>query len=321
MGFSIKVAVAAVMLFAPLLPAACGEDEPDPVVVRAGVDKGTVTIGDPIEYTVTVRHDPQYPLLSSIEAPSEDIFKIKKIDDIRRQEGSLLIEGKKFTLTAYRLGDFVLDPVKIDYRDEKGNTQTLSTSPIYIKIASVAEGTEKKDIRDVKTVVSIPRSNFLIYLGVLAAVTALVYWLLRLWFLSRKKTAAIIPEPKLDPEQEALGRLDALIESDLLRKGHTKLYFLQFTDILKRYFERRLNISAPEATTEEILAQLKSKELPSEIRLKIKEVLEAADLAKFAKWKPAPAEILSINQQAKRLIEECRPKTVGPSEGGNSHEL
>jgi hypothetical protein len=321
MGFSIKVTVAAFFLFAPLVPPACGGDDPTPVVVRAGVDKGTVTIGDPIEYTVTVRRDPNYTLLSSIEAPSEDVFKVKKIDDVRRQEGTVLIEGKKFTLTAYRLGDFVLDPVKIDYRDEKGDTQSLTTSPIYIKVASVAEGTEKKDIRDVKTVVSIPRSNFLIYLCVVAAMLALICWLLRLWILRRQKGAVLIPEPKLDPEQEALRRLDALIESELLRKGHTKLYFLQFSDILKRYFERRLSISAPEATTEEILAQIKSKELPSEIRLKIKEVLEAADLAKFAKWKPAPAEILSINQQAKRLIEECRPKTDSSSGSENPHEL
>ena len=49
-------------------------------------------------------------------------------------------------------------------------------------------------------------------------------------------------------------------------------------------------------------------EIQPPLTAKIKEVLEASDLAKFAKWRPEAAKVLDINQKSKQIIEEASPK-------------
>ena len=78
--------------------------------------------------------------------------------------------------------------------------------------------------------------------------------------------------------------------------------------LLREYFEKRFHILAVESTTYEILRSLGQTDVDPELRKKIAEVLESADLAKFAKWIPEPGQILQLNQQAKQVVELSRPK-------------
>src|SRR3990167_7160247 len=114
------------------------ETGPD-ITVRSEIDSGTITIGDPVTYEVLIRHEPEIQLLSSIPPPDGDILKIKKIEDIRIRDGKHIVEGKRFILTAYRLGDFIIAPVTIKYRKQDGNAREIGTTPIYLKVKSVAE--------------------------------------------------------------------------------------------------------------------------------------------------------------------------------------
>ena len=76
------------------------------------------------------------------------------------------------------------------------------------------------------------------------------------------------------------------------------------------YFEKRLQILAVESTTKEIHISLKQKEMEGALVEKVIEVLEGADLAKFAKWLPEPVEIIRINKKAKEIIDDLKPKEV-----------
>jgi hypothetical protein len=283
-----------------------------PVSVKAQVNKSTITIGDPVEYTVTIRRKASISVISHLEAPAEDVFKVSKIDDIKQQEGDMVIEGKKFTLTAFRLGEFVLDPVSVEYKDDKGDVKVLGTDPIYIIIKSVAEGENKTDIRGIKPVFSMPASRLIWYLVSGAVLAAVILLGVRSYWLRRMKLAMSPVKPILSPEDQALNDLSTLFDSDLLKRGKIKEYYLKLSEIIRTYFERRLEVPAIEATTAEIMKLLKNKETPLETRNQISEVLEAADLAKFAKWKPEPAQIIQINQKAKQIIEICRPKVEEP---------
>jgi hypothetical protein len=283
-----------------------------PVSVKAQVNKAKLTIGDPVEYTVTLRHKSDIPVISHLEAPAGDLFKIIKIEDINQQDGNMQVEGKKYTLTAYRLGEFVLDPVSVEYKDSKGEVKTISTEPVYLNISSVAEGENKTDIRGIKSVFSMPASRLLLHILIGLGVAAGLFLGARFYWLRKMHALSQPSEPALGPEDQALNLLTALFESELLKRGKIKDYFLKLSEILRFYFERRLQVPAIEATTTEIMKLLKGKELPLEIRTQINEVLDAADLAKFAKWKPEPAQIIDINQKSKRIIEICRPKMEEP---------
>ena len=281
------------------------------ISVKAELNRAFITIGDPVEYTVTIRHDPILQILSEVPPPAEDILTIKKIEDLKRKEAGLIVEGRQFTLTAFRLGEFILDPVKIQYRTRNGKSepQTLETDRLYLTVKSVAAGELKTDIRGIKPVLTIPRSflGFGILLFVLGAGTT-VFFIHR--HFKRRAAAVQNPEPLLSPEEEALLHLNRLFDSDWIRQGKIKEYYLRLSEILRSYLEKRFQILAAESTTMEINRSLRQQDVEPALREKITEVLEACDLAKFAKWKPEPPQIIQINQKSKQLVELARPREV-----------
>ncbi len=301
--------LAGVIFFFGAFPASAAEEKPS-ISVKAELDKAFITIGDPVQYTVTIRRSPSVQILSAIPVPPEDIFKIKKIDEFKREEKNVIVEGRKMTLTTFRLGEFILDPVKIEYRIGDSQPASIEADRIFLTVQSIAAGEQKVDIRGVKSVLSIPKRflKSLAIAGLLIAVTVLGIFLF--YRLRKKSLASLIPQTILSPEEEALLHLNQLFDSDLLRKGKVKEYYLRLSEILRIYFEKRFQILAVESTTFEIMLFLAQKELDPNLLKKIEEVLQATDLAKFAKWKPEPKEILEINQKALQLVELAKPKEV-----------
>lgn len=283
-------------------------DEAPKISVKAEVDRAFMTIGDPVVYTVTIRYLPGIQVLSSIPPPSADLFKIKKVFEFKEKEGLYSVEGRRFTLTTFRLGEFILDPVKIQYREGAGDLQSVETGKIFLTVRSVVkEGETMSDIRGIKPVVPLPRTflkRLLYILGVLAFAAALIFFLV----MRRKPRTAAPMDTVLTPEEEALMALHDLFDSDFLRRGKYREYFFRFSEILRIFFEKRYRIIAVESTTSEIMRALKNSEVLAEHRARIQDVLEAADLAKFAKWRPAPAEVLSLNERARAIVEQTMKK-------------
>ena len=277
------------------------------ISVKAQIDRAEITIGDPVEFSVLIRHGANVKILSTIPPPSKDILKIKKIKEVNEKEGESKQVGRKFTLTAFRLGEFIIDPIKIDYRIGSGELQSLETNSIYLTVKSIAEGEEKTDIRGIKSVVELPARYVAVF--VFIAILAL---LLMIFLIIKKfrKGKTLLEEdiPVLTPEEEAMTAMNRLFDSDLIARGKTKSYYLKLSEILRNYFERRFDILAIESTTFEIIRDLKNKELDLKLREQIQEVLEAADLAKFAKWTPKPTEIISLNKKSVRIVELAKPK-------------
>lgn len=291
--------------------ALAADEKEAPISVKAEVNQAAITIGDPVEYTVTLRHPPTIQILSSIPAPPQDIFTLKKVEDIKRTEDKQIVEGKKFILTTFKLGEFILDPVQIQYRSADGKVGTLATDRLYLTVRSVAQGEEKKDIRGLKSVIHLAGSAAALFLVVVAVILGGFFFI----YLRLRKRAGVIPaesQTVLSPEEEALSQLNRLFDSDLIRRGKIKEYYLKLSEILRSYFERRYQILAVESTTYEILRALMEKDFDSALRQKIEEVLSAADLAKFAKWIPEPSQIILLNQKSKQIVEESRPSEVSP---------
>jgi len=291
----------------------CFAAETDDIRVKAEVDKAFLTIGDPVTYTVTVEHAPDIEILSGIPAPSSEILEIKKVEDIQKKQKKKIVTGRKFTLTSYRLGEFVLDPVTFKYRKKGQPEKNIQTNKLYLTVKSVAEGEPQEDIRDVKPVVPYP-----LRLGRLWGTLLLLALLLAGYFLYqafRKKKIAFQPgPPPLTPEEEALAHLGELFDSDLFKRGLIKMYYLRLSEILRVYFEKRHRILAVESTTVEILRALRPLHLETGLYHKIQYVLEAADLAKFAKWVPTASEIFQINKKSEEIVKESVPAPEPPAE-------
>jgi len=94
----------------------------------------------------------------------------------------------------------------------------------------------------------------------------------------------------LPPHEIALQALEELKNEKLWQKGLIKEYYTRLTDILREYIEVRFNIRAIELTTWEILQSFKNSTISRNDKEMLSEILELADLVKFAKALPVPSE-------------------------------
>jgi len=65
-----------------------------------------------------------------------------------------------------------------------------------------------------------------------------------------------------------------------------KAYYVAVTDTVRKYLEERFEIQALEETTIEIIRDLKYSDIVSTDKFFLEEILNQADLVKFATFKP-----------------------------------
>ncbi|MBI4372690.1 MAG: hypothetical protein HY585_03070 [Candidatus Omnitrophica bacterium] len=285
----------------------------DDLSAKVEVDRAFATIGDRINFRITVTHQPEISILEIDAADVLRDFEIKESTPFSHKEKGTVSEGKNFVLVNYTLGEYVIRPMTIQYRTKEGELKKLSTNSLYITIQSIDKNkAENSDIRGVKGVRKLEKRFWLWILAIILLTTGASFW----YFFRRKQIPQNQPSPEeaLLPHEEAYQALNRLRNSDLLRKGQVKVYFFQVSEILRRYFERRYHIRALESTTYELTKDLKDKVASDHFKL-IQEVLAFCDLVKFAKYNPEPAEILRQNNQSKLIIDVTKEEiTPSPPE-------
>jgi hypothetical protein len=120
-------------------------------------------------------------------------------------------------------------------------------------------------------------------------------------------------KPKLPPHVIALNRLDEIKQEKMWQKGRPKEFHTELTDVLRQYIEDVFKINSLEMTSDEILDYLRSLRFEQKaVYSSLKQILQLADLVKFAKWDTSPEEhelslinaYLFVNQTK---IEEVKP--------------
>jgi hypothetical protein len=93
------------------------------------------------------------------------------------------------------------------------------------------------------------------------------------------------------------------MKKNLLSDGFIKEFYIEISEIIRRYIEGRFFIPALEETSGEILRELMNQDIDKEIQYKVKEILESSDLVKFAKHKPTSKENNKVINLSKEFIE------------------
>ncbi len=113
-----------------------------------------------------------------------------------------------------------------------------------------------------------------------------------IWFLISKTrknaTDVVYKEPEVIKPAHviALDKLENLEKEELWQKGYIKEYQSKLTFAIREYLENRYDIQALESTTDEIARELKKQEFATDDEIALKEILQVADLVKFAKATP-----------------------------------
>lgn len=304
-----------ILALLPVLLGTVGYAE-DMIAVSAEVDKGTVTIGEKIHYTVSVKHSPDIKILSAIDFPNPGQFEVKAVWDLPgKVEDGTKTSGRSFEIAAYGLGEFVIDEQSIRYENGDGKQGEVRANRLYITVTSVIKaGTTPSDIRGIKGPVDLLTSPAgLLIAIVLLGLIGLGSWIG--WRYQHRRTHADVPrvEP-LSPHDEAYQALQRLRDSSLLREGRVKEYYFQLSDIMRRYMERRFGFPAVECTTEEIVRSLSNAGTEQDLpKRPIYEFLQDVDMVKFAKHLPSAQEVVQVMRQAIEIVDKTRIEKTSES--------
>ncbi len=154
-------------------------------------------------------------------------------------------------------------------------------------------------------------------LVVLALIGLLIYFIRR----KKEKGYFFTPEVILPPHVIALNDLNALKDSKMWLRGKEKEFYTKLTDILREYIGKRYGISAPEMITEDILTAIRRLSDVQSSTESLRQILQLADLVKFAKYMPLIDEndlslmnaFLFVNQT--KVEETVQPTDPNKEEG------
>ena len=161
------------------------------------------------------------------------------------------------------------------------------------------------DIHDIHPLVDIPsRWDWLFWavplLLLALAVTALLLWLRH---RHRHRVPEVI-EHRAPPHERAR----RMLEEALAFLHDPDRFCVLVSRAIRQYLEQRFSLRAPERTTEEFLAELRtSSRLGEEHKILLAEFLAECDLVKFARSSREAHELSRLHEAALRLVRETEP--------------
>ena len=224
---------------------------------------------------------------------------------------------QKIVLTQFEAGIYEISQLPALVQRSNGTLDTLKSNTAMLYVGGIDVDTTQafKPIKTVKSI-SFPWKDFFKKLA-LWLIPILVILALIVWYILRKKNVKLFkekPKTPLDYYHEAIDQLQTLENKKLWQNDQVKEYYLGLSEILREYLEGRFGIQAMESTTDEINDTLI---LQDKLKLKLREVLAQADLAKFAKFKPLGDENIRLMKQAKDFVRHTKPKLKAEEEHVN----
>jgi len=284
------------ILASVILIVLCSKTEAQTIKAEAKLQQYTIRIGDQTKLFLSV-HQPakahvNFPKLIDTITSKVQVVSTNKPDttyDSASHDSLNVIQS--YTITAFEPGTYTIPPMNIGTEKEVVKTNELTLQVQTVKVDTT------KAIYDIKQPIQVKynawdwlRDNWYWIVGPLVLI-ALVVGLI-LYLKNRPKPAPVVKTvaPVMPPHSVALDQLKGLREKKLWQAGQVKQYYIELSDILREYLEKRYVVKTHEKTTDEIFDGLRKMSMTEESRSKLREVLVLSDLVKFAKEQPLPAD-------------------------------
>jgi len=280
-----------------------GFSQESPVKVIS--DTTFIRIGEQIHYKLSVNKANRivFPKLQL-----DSLHKVEVVESLPMDTLKDKIE-KKYILTSFDSGQYVIPQQQVLINNKKYITDSL-----LINVATVKVDTTKQKMFPIKAVKSEPKTlDDYLYLWWLIILLIIIIATI-IYIIYRKKVKKEEVKVYIPPIQEAMQRLKELDEKQLLKQHKIKLYYSELTEIVRSYIEKDINIPALESTTDELLETMTDFNESSKLGIsketlkELKEILQNADLVKFAKSKPIVEEIKTHRTLSERILQNLKPK-------------
>lgn len=285
----------------------------------------SVTVGDRFEIVVSVEHDgnglvifPHSFIPDSLRQSEGfslgDFVFLNESSQGRRR----ISRGWVLDSLAYEVTTFALDTAYISLLPVGliSGTDTLvaATPPVVVPVQSLVPA-DAENIRDITDLAEFPASPWIWWIVISLVLAAAAYWY---WLRFRKKTEEPDPDAAAEPEDlpwdEAQQRLKQLEDIDLTDPELIKPFYIELSEILRNYLERRTRVPALETSTSELLSRLRSAvengQVPPAMISEIEAVLSQADLVKFARVKPVSTVGTEAILHTRTAIDETEKEMI-----------
>lgn len=278
--------------------------------VRAVVSEDSVRVGEPFTLSLVVIHRDRASVTFP-PAEADDVFgdveMLDRTSVTTRYQGS--DEEVRIDSVAYEATTFAIDTAHVPAVPVQlvtdADTVRAASDPIQIPIRS-ALPSNPEGLRGLAPLASFPRAYWpWVALGgaVLVLLAGLVYY----WRRRRATTEpAPAPEPSGPPHEAARRRLQVLENTtDWNDPEALENFFVELSATMRLYVARRLGIATLERTTRELISALRAETpLPAAAIDATRDVLEQADLVKFADRRPVARDGRTALQQARTAIDD-----------------
>jgi hypothetical protein len=286
---------------------------------QATASAGTYTlkIGEQTDITLTAKplkgDQVKWPELSDSLGPHFSIVSKAKPDTLRDSTSGLSSYRQLIRITSFDTGVFTLPIFDFTFIKPSGDSISVISDALSIEVKSVPVDTTLA-IKDIKGVQEIPFeiAEFIPWIFAGLAIAALIIAAIYVWIRRRKPQKPSVPAvAQLPPWEKALLALQKTQQEKRWAQGQEKLYHSEISDILRLYIEEQFGLPALESTSDETLRMCSRHAALRELENVLKQILELADLVKFAKVSPLPAEHEQSLTLAFRFVNETRPVNQG----------
>lgn len=230
-----------------------------------------------------------------------------QVDSTNLENGKELLE-QRMEITSYEVGMRYI-PAQPFVLNGPYGPDTIMSNPGYINVVGVVVDSSGaiRDIADVEWVVP-TFAEILPYLLGIVGLGFIVFLIIHFWRRRNKTEEELKPVKRSDPPHIiALRELDKLKAQKLWQHNQVKEYYTKLTQIIRTYIENQFGVLAMEETTGEILRDIKNQRLDERINMsQLEELLNLADLVKFAKGNAQPEENMEQLEVAYNFVKSSR---------------
>lgn len=289
-------------IFVLLLISFSGFSQENPTL-KVSADTTSIRIGEQFNYSISVANATTviFPELKD---------KLGKIEVLETSIDTLVNQLiKKYLLTSFDSGKWLIPQQKIII-----DNKSFLTDSIVLNVATVKVDTTKQKLFPIKAIQQEPFALIDARPYLWWIVGTLLLIAVGLYFFLRKSPIKIIRKPVIPPFIIAMDSLKALDEKQFLKAQKLKIFYIELTEIIRRYIEDDLAIPALESTTDELLTTLNDFNTSSKLDIdnetikKLKDLLKDADLVKFAKYKPSVSQAETDRLVAEFILNGLKPK-------------
>lgn len=235
-------------------------------------------------------HKIVWPSLNDILTEHKfEIIEIGNQDTIFDDKNEILAFNQKIVFSVFDSGWYVIPSIGIAEVGADSTDFVAYTDSLMLEVLTVPVDTTLA-FKDIKGPMEEPIrfSEILPYILMVLlflAIIGLAYYFYNR-YKKQKPLFRMMERETLKPHDWAFSELTKIKNRKLWQQGRVKDFYVEMTDVLRRYFQEEFQFSAMEMTSSEIYTKLRNLNFDKEIIESVSIVLSNADLAKFAKSTP-----------------------------------